>query len=237
MLDFTLPRFPEVVPVLGASLTVRSTSDLMQDEVEALRAQISGEISRHASFRQEVQFAGGKAEFRGVIGIHRVQATAEGDLFQTEPQEKHWIHFQLDLLTGVRPRPHKGDSWDELAHAVSRVLNARPIRVSAFWSLPRDRVTFAVTLPIELGYDIPGFSEIRGVRLAQPDPDNPDDDLYSLILNHSGKSATVQISASFESTFSHDLLTKALDRATAVANFGVEYEPDDHVERNRSASE
>jgi hypothetical protein len=167
-----------------------------------------------------VDFGRGAAEVRALIGIHEPKAIQGVDLFGHEPRP-HWVHFSVDFVAGIQGRENRTCAWAAVYEALCTILSSRALNVTAFWSLPRSSFTFAVALPIPLQGDIPGFTDIRGVRLAEPDPDNPGSDLYSLILDHYETSASVQVRTTLEDMLSTDLLQKATDRALSIVGLAV----------------
>lgn len=221
MPEFVLPVFPDDLPPDRFFVSVWSSFDLSVEEEEGLRRVLGENLLGHHTIREQVEFAGKTAEVRALIGIHGPRPQQETDLFE-DASRTHWIHFSLDFTAGIRPRNNQSQMWAVAYEALRNTVSSRVFDVNAFWSFPKDSSTFAVALPILLQGDIPGFTEIRGVRLSEPDPDDPTGELYSLILDHYGNSASAQVRTTLDSDLSGDLLKKAMDRAIAIVRLAVE---------------
>ncbi len=225
MPDIETPILPD--HFVGGSLliAVRSTYDLTEAQGRALEEAL-GRAERHITFREYVPFSGRTAEIRGLIGIHRSRRV-QGELFQPSVGYRRWVHTNLTFTQGVLRGETKGEEWDEIYNLLLETAGPQPAEAEVFWSLPRAKTAFKVALPIPLLGDLPGFSEIQGVRLVQPDATSEKAELYSLILNHHTDRATVQVRFGMDVHLGQDVLSRALDQAFAIANLAVDTVADD----------
>lgn len=221
MPDFTPPTLPDELLARRLTVVVRSTFDLSDAETSALQGRLGDSFVSHTTFRQALSYKDGSAELRGVIGIHERKERQE-ELFSTTPSARHWVHFSLSFTEGVKGTTHIEGTWDRTAHALAEVVSPKAAEVEAFWSLPKQTAAFKVALPIPLLGDIPGFSEIQGVRLVQLDPDRNGLELYSLILNHHRDQATFQVVTALDSHSGADVLTRALDVSLSIATLAFD---------------
>jgi len=219
MPDFDTPVLPEHFEGESLRIAIRSTYDLSEAESRALDATV-GRSELHTTFREYVPFTGRTAEIRGLIGVHRSRGVQE-ELFHGPAAHRRWVHTDLTFTQGVLPANPKRQRWDEAYEALLEAAGPQPGDVDVFWSLPRARTAFKVALPIPLLGDIPGFSEIQGVRLVQPDPSNLAAELYSVILNHQFDRATVQVRFGIDVHLGRDVLSRALDKAISIASLAV----------------
>jgi len=153
---------------------------------------------------------------RGLIGIHDSRASGKAP----EPSEAGIVlHYSFELEKDVTTKDAQADDWDRLSEAVSGVVGSHQVIVSMWAVRAKDEIVPATALPIALGdTGVSGFSEIRGVRLAQPDPSDKDNDLYSVVLDKEGNEYFVTASTSIEATgLEEELLRRALDRLKEVA--------------------
>ncbi len=196
-----IPALPEGLPTGFDRLIMRCSVDLTEAQLEGLRraSQFEGNAV-HATFRQNVQIADAACGFRGTIGVHdnrNLRVLEEGET-------GIGLHYSYDLERDVKHKDAKADNWDRLSKAVSDVLGTQEMLVTMISLFDEKQIIPGTALPIPLGESgVSGFSEIRGVRLVQPDPADKNNELYSVVLD---KHAT-----------SEDLLRRGLQRANDVA--------------------
>ncbi len=170
----------------------------------------------HSSFGRNTAIGGSRGVLRGLIGIHDSRASGKAP----EPSEAGIVlHYSFELEKDVTTKDAQADDWDRLSEAVSGVVGSHQVIVSMWAVRAKDEIVPATALPIALGdTGVSGFSEIRGVRLAQPDPSDKDNDLYSVVLDKEGNEYFVTASTSIEATgLEEELLRRALDRLKEVA--------------------
>jgi len=223
MTSLIVPVFPDNHPAISPSLTLRATLDLDANSLSALRDALAEELPAHSSFRHETSFCGEQAELSGLIGIHKREGEGQSELFDG-PTSPGWIHYNLRLATTSRPRNTASSTWDRFAGCVANTLRSHVVQVNANWFLPSNHTTLGVALPIALGSsELPGFKEIRGVRLSQPDPDSKNEELYSLILDQARDETIVQVRSSIESVLDDHIMDNALARCISIVELAVEF--------------
>lgn len=222
MPNFAIPAPPADLNLQRVRLAVRCNFDLDAGEYEELRRSLAGsERSYHLVLRQAVSFGGDPAELSALIGLHAAPDTPkEGE--ERPPRDKPWLHYRIDMVSAVAARQVESEGWVQLAEAAERLIPEHSSRVKLNAELGSEDVALGVRLPIQLGQsEVAGFSTIRGVRLVQPDPQNPEHELYSLVLDQWNSTVGFTVNTFAEARFDQTVLVKALDRALSVLRLGV----------------
>jgi hypothetical protein len=223
MANLVIPSFPDRYPARAPAVAVRCTMDIDVSTLESLKAVLAGDLPIHSAFRQKASFAGGHAELSGLIGIHPDTRKDQSELFSGETPSG-WIHFEVSLTTVPRPRTTPSEDWQRIMEALGQVVDSYVVSVFAYWHLPAKDTTLGVTLPIPLeSSQIPGFKEIRGVRLVQPEEQGKDGELYSLIIDRVVEKTVVQVRSTMESALDDGIIVRALEHSLSIANLAVEY--------------
>lgn len=220
MPQFELPSRPAGFEANYFRLTVLGQFDLSAEEFEAFAASIGfdGEDFHARLDESEEDSDWGSIAFSGLIGIHKSSADENG------VGERYWLHYSVDFLRDVGSKPSTSPKWQVAFTALAMELPRHAATVRFFAELRSESVVFAIDTPIPLApSEVPGFSEIRGVRLVKTDPDEPDTELYSIVLDRPGRAATVQIQADVEANLNHEVLATGFDRAMTVMNLAVAY--------------
>lgn len=212
-----IPRVPDTLPAGFDRVAVRAFVDLSEAQVDAIRAAVrfDGEDSL-AAFRENVTIGDVHCGFAGHIGVHDLRGVSS----ETEKDEcALTLHYSFELEIGIRYKAKRGDRWESLSNAAADLLaTAHPVSVTLSCVFPEDEIVPATALPIALGKSgVSGFSEIRGVRLAQPDPSDPSLDLYSVIVDRDQRHYYLTAATLIEASLNAELLTRALDRLRDVA--------------------
>jgi len=226
MPGFAIPELPRGYDLQWFYLGIRGDFGFSAEDYEKIRRDAGiSKKNQHVGFTQTVDLAGRSAELRGTIGVHDLRGIeAELDLAAGEPPPTDaWVHYALSVELTSKPEETTEGDWDAAYVAVRNLLPERvPMSVILRMSVPSGKIDPAVSLPISLGKTaVSGFSEIRGVRLAEADPDDPDEELYSLIIDQSGDTTSIQVFASVETPCDEHVLLTALDRALAVTELAI----------------
>lgn len=195
-------RLQSVLPLepgqLGRLLAIAHDED---DEENAHARVICGRETNEQSF-----------EIYSFIGIH-----SKGG-----PKEGPYAHCELRISQDSRPTNMKsGADWGALFDGFSREVEEVVWQMSAYWRFPREAAAFGVELPIHLT-DLPGFSEIRGIRLVESDTDT-DEELYSLILDEYESDRSAQVTMEVELPVDDQLFVTAWEKALSLAGLVVEF--------------
>lgn len=229
MPHFTIPAAPDHLPVQSFSLALENTLVISDEAYNTIRQRTGlGAGTNHVAIRESVEIGGTSAELRGLIGLHPGGEEAGEDTDQTQP-DYPWVHYSLELRPARGAESVSEGHWRTISSALAEILGAHTINFSSTVWFQRGDVVLAVSLPIELGpSEVPGFSEIRGVRLSKPDPDDNSKDLYSAIIDNYSKYVYITISATIESPFDKDVLVRAFDRVSSITDLLVKQVEQQH---------
>ena len=222
MPHFTIPAAPEHLPVQSFSLALEKTLAISDEAYAAICHRMGGAAaSSHVAIREPVSVGGTSAEIRGFIGLHPRPNEAGEDTDQLQ-QRSPWLHYSLELRPVRRAEAATEADWQTISSALAEVLGTHTINFSSTVWFERKDVVLAVSLPIELGpSEVPGFSEIKGVRLSKADPENSSEDLYSAIIDNHDKYVYITVTATIESPFDEDVLVRAFDRVSSITDLLV----------------
>lgn len=233
MPDYAVPLMPEGLDPKGFILTVRVELELAADEYERIRKDLGSEEKHlHARFASEVKLLDGEAgKLTGLIGLHDLRETRERE--EEKEEHKHekeepypdaWLVYELVLKWPCEARQALDDRWTALYSAIVKAFPEKPVwRIFLSLFLPASKVLPFVNVPIPLAEsEISGFSEIRGVRVVQPDPEDAENELYSVILDHRGELMAIRVEAPLEAGCDESILSVAFERALSIAKLAFE---------------
>ncbi len=216
-------KLPERLPIGFDLVSADAYLEITEATYTAIREQAGfKKADAHGGYGDEVSVAGTPLALRGSIGIHDYRANK--DVAQVT-KSGFFAHYTLELEAGIKVQKN-AEGWDKLSDAVANALPKHTCRVRLQQFIPTGRVAPATSLPIPLGEAISGFTEIRGVRLAQPDPADPKKELYSVILQLTGDGGYGISTLTFiESRLDGDLLTRALNRLAEISGLAYKEVP------------
>jgi hypothetical protein len=155
-------------------------------------------------------------EISAVIGVHQEQQTTDGS-----PDSYAHAHVRLQCRAGRAERIPKDEQWQSFVETLHDLIGESPAAVNLRLLVPREGTVTAVQLPIPFGHEISGFSQIRGVQLAEPDPDDKDKVLYSVILQLAGESISADIRLYAVLKIGSNILEEAFAKAFDVAKLAL----------------
>lgn len=207
---------PEDAPAYdgsGWSMSVYHNCDLGAPEYANLRAELPDHAGEdgdfHASIFRPVTFLGVAGQLECVVGIHpREPGTA-------------WAHWHLRVDVDRRPKEVESANSEQILRALASAIGPISARVSLYWRHNLTNAVPVVDLPITTA-DVVGFSEIRGVRLAQLDKATGEE-LFSMILDYHGEGElTASVAGEFETELDERVLLRGVERAFEIAELGLE---------------
>ncbi len=208
-------KLPERLPLGFDLVSAEAYLEISEADYNAIRQQTAiKETEGHGSIGDEVVIAGTPLALRGLIGVHDYRESK--DVAQIT-QTGFICHYSIELEGDVTAYK-ENEGWDKLSDALSNTIpkHASHVRLQQFFA--PGKVVPATSLPIPLGEaGVSGFTEIRGVRLAQSDPESKKQ-LYSVILELTGDGGYSMNTMTFiESRVDGDLLTKAISRLAEIS--------------------
>lgn len=222
---FEVPACPPAFPAKSHDLWISGTFEMQEAEYqELLLVAAPGETGAHISVRSVAEICGQPAELYALVGLHSHETSNLAPGHESFGGRAPWLHYRVELRTVRRPRERAHPRWEALSEVLSRTVPEHSASLGYFAEFPKGSYIPAVRLPIALdAAEVPGFSEIAGVRLAQRDPENLERDLYSVILDSTGFAETVQVRASTDTGWETGMLTSAFHRATSVIGLAVTF--------------
>lgn len=176
----------------------------------------------HGRLRMPVQIGTQPGELRARVGIHDKRSKGAAVAARAGGEPTPWVHYDIELR-----RLGQGDSveavdddWGRLASVLDRLIGAHACDVRFQIELP-SKAPVVFTLPVSLGGDVPGFSEVRGVQLVKADPEKPENALYSVILQLFGQSLFVNVSTVAEVQLDRLVLQRAWTQALGIARLAA----------------
>lgn len=132
-------------------------------------------------------------------------------------------HFHIQLFSRhSESHARPSDNWTALYEALREAMPMLVGSVGLRFTIPAKDAVTAIKLPIPLGAsETPGFSEVRGVRLAKLDPTSDGEELYSVIIDHYRDVLAIDSRSSVEVAIDEGLLMTAVDRAIAIGSQAV----------------
>jgi hypothetical protein len=157
----------------------------------------------------------------GTVGIH-------DDTRRRNPQEAADpaltgldLHYWFRLRRGTAESEAEGEiaaGWEQVVRAVGGVLGTHSADVLLYERRPVSTFVPAVALPIMVKEsEVPGFTEIRGVRLVKLAADAETGELYSVIIDRFGERYYATVRTSLELSLDERILLAAHERARSVA--------------------
>lgn len=220
MSHFQIPAFPEGFAAVDYRLDVTTTVTLSAAEFEAAHAELDFSGSaHHAQIAAPITDAGWPdGRLTGVVGLHRRKGKGKG-----KRASGGWVHYSLMFDRGAITEVDQ--DWAQTMEVVGRILPRHPARVIFWAKFPKAAISFAIGTPFQLSAtDVPGFSEIRGIRLVKTIPDvRPDEELYSIVLDRHPEHLTYQVQSPIETLFNDQILSVALGRSFEIAALAVNY--------------
>lgn len=155
-----------------AHLGVSGTLLLDDPDYDQLRRVLGlTEDSYHLTARRPFAVGSISAEIRSVIGIH-APSKAEPD--------SGYVHLEFEVDPRRNPKEQSVEEWSRALDVMNSLAPAGPLSVQMRLLSPATSL-LAVSLPLQV--QVPGFSEVRGVRLSKSDPNDPEGELYFVALD------------------------------------------------------
>ena len=207
------PELPSWLSGRHPRLAVSGEFDLDQDTYQEISGKIEtdedGDIHLLSFFSQADE--GRSPELRVSLGIHGPENGVRRVHYRFAHSETRLFTWEEDEDTANLEKILPVLASASIAHVTD-------ISLAVVVNDPDEEFVFP--LPIDLnGSPVSGFTQIKGVRLAQLDPDDPTQELYSAILDlGDGPEAkgSASIYTTIEAPFQTSLLTVALERAIPV---------------------
>jgi len=225
MIVFAVPDLPSSIATGLKEISVHLVANLSEEEFDRVKATLKFESKEaHASLRQEMVIGSQKFEVWGLIGIHdNREKQADAEPLNADPTWTGFdLHFSVLLRRRANPRNDDPAAWESFVEALKPIWTPLQARIGAIFDVPAPEATLALKLPVALaGSEVPGFSRVTGMRLAQMDTEDPNAELYSAILQHHGTSVSVQASNLMDLHLDDQILSRALERALPVAKLAI----------------
>ena len=230
MSEYRPPALPESIAVEYFSLSLRGDVEISTQHLSRIR-EASGQTVEepHLSFQTVLSGPGYTAGVFGLIGVHttsRRDEKAEQQQLSSvdgEPLASTFeVHYEFVVRPQVKPSAKSNPHWDALRRSLEGTIPLHSAQVDLLLVADEIEFGFPVSVPLPLNpTDVPGFSEIRGLRLVQLDPENPDVELYYAILDRSGGRRSVQISSPVEVEWTDDILHSAMNHALSIVEIAT----------------
>jgi len=211
-----VPRVPPGLATWFRGLGVEASYHLEPAEFEPLRALLrEGATAIHSYLRQTVQAEGQAFVINGLMGIHDFRSQPPPEA-ASEDYTGLYLHYHLRLRRG-RATDATTPDWAATTGAVSGVIGTNTAEVELLLDHPVGGVVPAVALPIAVKEaDVPGFSEIRGVRLAKTAPDGTEE-LYSVVIDRVGDVYRARAETRVQLPLDEQIFTSAYERTRSIA--------------------
>jgi hypothetical protein len=211
------PELPKGLTFSRFSLTVSGSVQLPESRLDWARGVVnSTEGDDHCAFYAPFPTEKQKAELWILLGVHTTH-------YETAPDpETFEFHYEVRLQrhTGRGEGLAAGRAsaiFDEL-----RTLPEHSVRVLMTVWAPTEALQTPVSLPFPISQAaVPGFSEVRGVRLVKIDPEDPELELYSAIVDTYGPNSSIQITAPMTAVWSSNLLIEAASLGFSVVELAI----------------
>jgi hypothetical protein len=215
MPDFQLPVGTDQALDSLELLNVSFDIDVKPADERVVRSFLAGRANVHVKHRHRAALGTRDGELSAILGVHEdARRGLPNDLFLHG-------HVRFERRT-PRPAIRVSDAeWRAVVDLLHGLMGARPAEVNLRLNLPQDTVA-ALQLPIDLRRsEVAGFSEIRGVQLAQLDAEDADRVLYSAILQRTPSGLAVDVQTPAAIVLDHNALVEAFQRAMSVARLAV----------------
>ena len=220
MITFLPPTLDDESGVTLVSVSAEADLTVTEAEIKTLRSAVDLEEEDHFIYRTNI---GEEGSVVGLVGIHDYGIADETEV---DPTAHIRVHFSIGYRAGLTFRAEKATpGWSEALDLINEHLSERLIEVEAFLRVDEGAERFAFPVPMDLAETgIAGFTELRGARLVKSDPEEPEKELYSVILDSFGGTspANVSVSAWIEAGVDENLLPNALQRCSSVLELALD---------------
>ena len=207
-------KLPERLPLGFDLVSASAYVEVTEADFIAIRKQAGfNKPDADAHFGSDVVVGGTTLALDASVGVHDYRRDED---FEELTETGFIVHYSLELEAGIQAGK-TDDVWGKLSDAVANVVAKHECRVRLQQFLPPGKIVPATSLPIQLGESVSGFTEIRGVRLAQPDTDTKKE-LYAVILQLTSDGGySMSTLTGIESRLDGELLTKAINRLAEIS--------------------
>ncbi len=219
-----VPSLPAGLPATFTALHVNVWRDLAAQEFEPLRLFLGRKSQRHIHLCRT--FGGDDEQFTvlGVTGIHDYHGNPafEKDAAADPALTGFDLHYGFRLRRGAGPKEETEAGWDEVVAAIGQALGTHSADAVLYERHQTSGVVPAVALPITVKEaDVPGFSEIRGVRLVKMAPEGEPEELYSVTIDRVEDDYLTTVVTSIELALDERILVAAYERARSIADLAL----------------
>lgn len=129
------------------------------------------------------------------------------------------VSYLVEMRRAPSTKPDR-DSWDRFASAM-RLIGRQPVDVEMRLRIVGPSESL-INLPISLSAsDFPGFSQIRGIQLAQVSDDDPSETLYSVVIQNYNDGLSTVTSAPALAILDNTALASAFERASDILRLAI----------------
>ena len=216
-----IPRVPPGLSDAFTALYVEASYDLTAEEFVPFRPFLGQDSQRHIWAQRTTERDGHQFSLAAVVGIHDYGADLEFQQAKAADAALTGfdLHYGFRLRRGTGRADKTDAGWDEVIAAVRRMHGTHSVDVVLYQRHETSTVVPAVALPIAVKEtDVPGFSEIRGVRLVKAAPEAGTEELYSVTIDRAGDQYHARIATSIELPLDEEMLVAAHERARSIAD-------------------
>ncbi len=133
-------------------------------------------------------------------------------------EEEAFVHYSItldDLPLADETEDNEPPDWEPFEHALD-ALPTHEIYCALVLQFETATVKTTVELPIEVTY--PGMSRISGLRISEPDADNPNRHLRSVVLDQLGDTTLVIGSIMAQSASAQKILVSNYDMLSELTS-------------------
>jgi hypothetical protein len=216
MPEFQLPSGPPETLDLLELLDVTFDVDVAPSDVSQVKGFLNGRNDVHVTHRKRITIGSRSGELSSVIGVH-------DDPRDSKPNDVYLHgHVRVERRTKRSELEAPDAAWSAAVKLLCAQMGTRAAAVTMRLRIPLQGAITAVQLPIAVGRgEVTGFSEIRGVQLSQPDPEDPKKTLYSAILQRTEDRLNVDVLTTAAVMLDSATLEFAFGKAMSVARLAV----------------